>query len=151
MSTIRVALFLAISSLGFISAEQGRAQTQDSTADIVKFEADFSSALARNAVDELERYLSVDWKVVSGDGVIIDKRRFLEVIASGDLRHTKMTSENQTIRRYGNMAVITGHARSAGTYKNMPFETDEISSDVITKIHGHWACVLTQLTTISKH
>jgi hypothetical protein len=150
MAPIRIALLLTLSFLG-LTPEQGRTQNQDSTADIATFEAAFSSALSRNAVDELERYLSADWKIVSGDGDIIDKKRFLKVIAGGDLKHTKMTAENQTIRRYGNMAMITARAKSAGSYKNMPFETDEIGTDVIVKIHGHWVCVLTQLTTIAKH
>jgi hypothetical protein len=144
-------LLLLTSTLAMIVSGQGRAQTPDSTADVTEFEAGFSSALVRNAVQELEHYLSEDWKIVSGDGVIIDKNRFLKVIASGDLKHTRMTSENQTIRRYGNVALVTSHALSAGSYKTVSFETDEIGTDVIVKIHGHWVCVLTQLTTIAKH
>jgi len=151
MKSILTVLTIAITAMGLTLGQQGRAQTQDATADIATFEAAFSSALAHNAVDDLERYHSADWKVVSGDGDIIDKKRFLKVIAGGDLKHTKMTSENQTIRRYGNMAVITARQKSAGSYKNMLFETDEIGTDVVVKIHGHWVCVLTQLTTIAKH
>jgi hypothetical protein len=130
--------------------QQGRADRPDANADIAKFEAAFTSALARNAVDELKVYLSDDWRIISGDGHIIDKTRFLKVIATGDLKHTKMTSENQTIRRYGDTALVTAYAQSAGTYKNMPFETDEIGTDVLIKIHGSWACVLTQLTRVAK-
>jgi hypothetical protein len=144
-------LLLLTSTLAMIVSVQGRAQTKDNSADVTEFEAGFSSALARNAVQELEHYLSEDWKIVSGDGVIIDKNRFLKVIASGDLKHTRMTSENQTIRRYGNVALVTSHAQSAGSYKTVSFETDEIGTDVIVKIHGHWVCVLTQLTMIAKH
>jgi Domain of unknown function (DUF4440) len=151
MTPIRTAFLVAITAMGLALAQQSGAQTEDPTADIAKFEANFSSALGRNAVDELERYLSADWKIISGDGDIIDKKRFLKVIAGGDLKHTKMTSENQAIHRYGNMAIITARAKSSGSYKNMPFETDEIGTDVIVKAHGHWVCVLTQLTTIAKH
>jgi hypothetical protein len=152
MTPIRSAFLLAISAITLpLAAGQARAQTHDATAEIAKFEADFSTALARNAAQELEHYLSADWKIISGDGSIIDRARFLKVIAGGDLKHTKMTSENQTIRRYGNMAVITAREKSGGSYKNMPFETDEIGTDVIAKIHGHWVCVLTQLTTIASH
>jgi Domain of unknown function (DUF4440) len=133
---------LLMSTLGLTGLEHANP-------DIKQFEAAFSSALARNAVGELEGYLSDDWKIVSGDGDIIDKKRFLKVIASGDLKHTKMTSENQTIRRYGDVALVTARAKSTGAYKNMPFDTDEIGTDVIVRMHGHWVCVLTQLTTVS--
>jgi Domain of unknown function (DUF4440) len=147
---LRTAFLLAISTIFLFTAGQGRAQT-DANADITKFEAAFSSAIARNAVDELERYLSADWKIISGDGSIIDRTRFLKVIASGDLKHTKMSSENPTIRRYGNTALVTSHAQSAGSYKGADFETNEMGTDVIVKTEGRWVCVLTQLTTIAKH
>jgi len=151
MTHLRTMLLLAVSLLSLTLAGQAWAQTHDATAEITKFEAAFSSTLARNAAQELEHYLSADWRIISGDGSIIDRARFLKVIASGDLKHTNMTSENQTISLYGNTALVTSHSHSAGSYKNMPFETDEIGSDVIAKIHGHWVCVLTQLTTIAKH
>jgi hypothetical protein len=151
MTPVRSVFLPAICAISLnLMAHPARAQTLDSSADIAKFETDFSSALDRNAVDELERYLSADWKIISGNGDIIDKKRFLKIIASGDLKHTKMTSENPTIRRYGNVALITAHSISAGSYKNTPFETDELGTDVIAKVHGHWVCVLTQLTTIAK-
>jgi hypothetical protein len=58
-------------------------------------------------VESLERYLADNWKIVRGDGDTIDKKRLRQVIASGDLKHTKMTSETQTIRRYDNVALVT--------------------------------------------
>jgi len=146
----RTAFQLAISTIFLFAAGQVPAQP-DADAEIKEFEAGFSSALARNAVDELERYLSADWKIISGDGSIIDRTRFLKVIASGDLKHTKMSSENPTVRRYGNTALVTSHAQSAGSYKGADFETNEVGTDVIVKTEGHWVCVLTQLTTIAKH
>jgi hypothetical protein len=149
MKPIRTAALIVVSLMA--SGGQVRAQTADANADIKRFEAAFSSALARNAVDELEDYLADDWRIVSGDGDIIDKKRFLKVIAGGDLKHSNMTSENQTIRRYGNMVLVTAREKSAGSYKNTTFETDEIGTDVIVKIRGHWVCVLTQLTSIAKH
>ena len=145
----RNAFLLMLSFIALFEAGQARAQTADETAEITKFETGFSSAISRNSVPELDRYLSNDWKIVTGDGDIIDKTRFLKVIASGDLKQAKMTSKNQTIRRYGNAAFVTDRARSTGSY-NMPFETDEIGTDVTVKIHGHWVCVLSQLTTIAK-
>jgi Domain of unknown function (DUF4440) len=147
---LRTAFLLAISTIFLFTAGRGGAQT-DANADITKFETEFSSALTRNAVDELERYLSSDWKIISGDGSIIDRTKFLKVILSGDLKHTKMSSENPTIRRYGNTALVTSHAQSAGSYKGVDFETNEMGTDVIVKTEGRWVCVLTQLTTIAKH
>src|SRR5882724_13452554 len=110
MTQLRTVLLLTVSLLSLTPAGQAWAQTHDAAAEITKFEAAFSSALASNGAQELEHYLSADWKIISGDGSIIDRARFLKVIASGDLKHTNMTSENQTIRFYGNTALVTSHS-----------------------------------------
>jgi hypothetical protein len=141
--------------LTFLSAliglQQVRAQTPDADAEITAFEAAFSSALARNDVGELKGYLADDWKIISGDGNVIDNDRFLKVIASGDLKHTQMTTENLTIRRFDNFALVTSHAKSAGSYKGADFSTDEIGTDTLIKRRGRWMCVMTQLTSVVKH
>jgi hypothetical protein len=118
-------------------------------AEIQQFEKRFSSALARNDVGELQNYLSEDWKIVSGDGGVIDRARFFKVIASGDLKHSQMSFSEPSIRVYRDTALVTSHAQSAGSYKGVDFKTDEIGTDVIVKKGGQWVCVFTQLTTIS--
>jgi ketosteroid isomerase-like protein len=118
-------------------------------AEIQQFEERFSSALARNDVGELQRYLSDDWRIVSGDGGVIDRARFLRVIGSGDLKHSKMSFSEPTIRVYGDTALVTSHAQSGGSYKGVDFQTDEIGTDVIVKKGGQWVCVFTQLTAIT--
>jgi hypothetical protein len=61
-----------------------------------------------------------------------------------------MSFHQPTIRLCGNMALATSHAKSGGSYKGVEFQTDEIGTDVIVKIHGRWVCVLTQLTTVAQ-
>jgi Domain of unknown function (DUF4440) len=101
-------------------------------------------------VDALEHYLSEDCSIVSGDGQVITRARFLSVVASGDLKHDKMSFHQPTVRLYGEMALATSHAQSGGSYKGVEFHTDEISTDVIVKIHRRWVCALTQLTTVAQ-
>jgi ketosteroid isomerase-like protein len=121
----------------------------DSRVEIKRFEQDLNSAVGRNDVQTLERYLSDDWSIVSGEGSVITRSTFLQVMASGDLVHQSMDPQDQTIRLYGNVAVVTAHIQSGGSYKGNSFHTDEIGTDVIVKRHGHWVCVLTQLTTVT--
>ena len=118
-------------------------------AEIQQFEQRFSSALARNDVGALQDYLSADWKIVSGDGGVIDRARFFKVIAGGDLKHSQMSFSEPSIRVYGDMALVTSHAQSAGSYKGVDFKIDEMGTDVIVKKGGRWVCVFTQLTTIA--
>jgi ketosteroid isomerase-like protein len=144
-------LILMITAIGaFQVPGQAKAPVNSDSADILKFEEGFSAALAHNDLAALERYLSDDWSIVSGDGQVISRERFLNVIASGDLKHDEMSFHQPAIRMFGDMAVATSHARSGGSYKGVQFHTDEIGTDVIVKIHGRWVCVLTQLTTVAQ-
>lgn len=116
--------------------------------EILAFEDGFNAALAHNDVSALQRSLATDWTIVSGDGQIIGRKTFLEVIASGDLKHSAMSSSQPAIRVYGITAVVTARAKSSGSYRGVEFKTDEIATDVLVKRQGHWVCVLTQLTTV---
>jgi Domain of unknown function (DUF4440) len=153
MRSIHIALLIliltAMSAL-YVPSQAKAERKNDSTAEILKFEDGFSAALAHNDIVALKQYLSDDWSIVSGDGQIISRERFLTVVAGGDLKHDEMSSHQPTIRLYGNVALATSHAKSGGSYKGVHFHTDEIGTDVIVKIHGRWVCVLTQLTTVAE-
>jgi len=145
-------ILLLVLLTAMVFAMSGRvveaAAPRDTIVQIEKFEDDFSAALARNNVVSLQQLLSEDWKIISGDGSTITKARFLSVLSSGELKHDTMTFDARTIRIYGNVAVVTEHARSGGSYRGAAFHTDEVSTDVIVNNKGHWICVFTQLTTI---
>ena len=68
-------------------------------------------------MNTLERYLAEDWRIVSGDGSVITREIFLKVMAGGDLVHQSMDPQDQTIRLYGDVAVVTAHIQSGGSYK----------------------------------
>jgi ketosteroid isomerase-like protein len=114
-----------------------------------QFDQVFSAAIERNDVAALERYLAPEWFVISGDGARISRARFLQVIKSGALQHRSMQSSEEAVRALGDVVIIAAHARSRGSYQGVDFETDEIATDVVARIHGRWQCVLTQLTMIA--
>ena len=72
-------------------------------------------------------------------------------MGSGDMVRQSMSPQDQTIRLYGNTAIVSAHVQIGGSYKGAPFHTDAMSTDVLVKMHGHWVCVLTQLTTVVPH
>jgi Domain of unknown function (DUF4440) len=151
MNRSKFILLLALLT-AMVFAMSGRvveaAAPRDTIVQIEKFEDDFSAALARNDVVSLQQLLSEDWKIISGDGSTITKTRFFSVLSSGELKHDTMTFDARTIRIYDNVALVTEHARSGGSYKGAAFHTDEVSTDVIVNNKGRWICVFTQLTTI---
>ena len=116
---------------------------------LLKIEQDFQRAIVENNTAAIERFVADDWIIVGPDGKIVEKDRFLEVVKSGALTHETMKLEEPRVRFYGETAVITGRATSAGKFMGAEFKTLERSTDVFVKSDGQWRCVLTQLTRIA--
>jgi ketosteroid isomerase-like protein len=130
-----------------VPAAPAMAVQTDAQAEVARAEQAFAAAVAGNDVAAVAAITAEDWRIIDGDGHVIPREAFLAVIRSGALRHSEMSSSEQSIRIYGDTAVVTARARSAGTYEGAAFATDEISTDVLIRRHGRWRCVLTQLTT----
>jgi ketosteroid isomerase-like protein len=131
-----------------MSSVHGGEANMDSMTDLKTFETGYASALQRNDVAALKNYLSDTWKIVSGDGQIITRERFLEVLTSGDLKHDTMSSQDGTTTLYGDTAIVTARTQSGGHYKGVEFHTDEMATDIVVRIDGKWVCVFTQLSTV---
>lgn len=142
-------LWAALCLAAPMSSAYGGEAAMDPMMDLKTFEAGYASALQHNDVAALKNYLSGNWKIVSGDGKVITRARFLEALASGDLAHDTMSSQDETTELYGDTAIVTAHAQSGGRYKGAEFHTDEMATDIIVRIDGKWVCVFTQLSTVS--
>jgi ketosteroid isomerase-like protein len=116
--------------------------------ELVKVEADWSRALAANDVSGMRGHTADDWVIVGAEGQTTTKAAFLAAVTSGDLVHDQMTLEPDMVRVYGEAAIVSGVARSGGTWKGQRFATHERSTDVFVRQGGQWRCVFTQLTAL---
>jgi ketosteroid isomerase-like protein len=105
-------------------------------------------AMITNDAAAIGRFMADDWIIVGSDGSVTDKTGFLGLVASGVVIHDVMTSENMTVRVYGNAAVVTSDGVSAGTYHGQPFREVERASSVFVRQSGEWRCVLTHLSRL---
>lgn len=144
---------LAVRKLVFITAfpagapaAQAQANSIDEAA-VLRAERQFSAAVAANDAHSIASVTAEDWQIIDGDGHIIPRIAFLQVIASGMLKHKSLSNSDETVRIYGNAAVLTAHSKSEGTYEGSAFSTDEISTGVWIRKDNRWRCVLTQLTS----
>ncbi len=60
-----------------------------------------------------------------------------------------MTSDDITVRVYGETALVTARVAATGAYQGRSFTTLERSTDVFVRQAEQWRCVLTQLTAIA--
>jgi ketosteroid isomerase-like protein len=118
--------------------------------ELLKLEKQFAAAIVSNDLEGIGRLVMDDWIIIGGDGEIVDRARFCEVIKSGALTHDKMESENFRVRVYGDSAVITGITRTHGKFMGQEFSTRERATDVFVKRDGKWQCVLTHLTRLAE-
>lgn len=104
-----------------------------------------------NDEDAIGEFMADDWTIVGTDGSVDGKDRFLSLIASGDLRHNEMTTQDLAVRIYGNTAVTVARGTSGGDFRGTPFSLVERSSCVFVKRDEQWLCVLTHLSLLSEH
>jgi ketosteroid isomerase-like protein len=107
-------------------------------------------AMETNDIEKIGPYMAEDWVCVATDGGKTTKAAFLGVIASGDLSHSKMTSDEHEIRLYGNTGIFISKGISSGLYKGAPFTFYEWSTSVFILKNSTWLSVITMLTSARK-
>ena len=117
--------------------------------ELLKFEEEFSRAVAANDAAAIGRFVADDWVIVDADGNLIEKSRFISVIDSGALTHEAMESTDVEVRVYGDTAVVTGITTSEGQFMGHGFTTRERATDVLARLNGRWLCVFSQLTRVA--
>lgn len=116
---------------------------------LIDFCNDWDIAMAGNNAEAIGSFMSDDWVCVGNNG-ITGKAAFLAFIASGDLEHTIMQSDELHVRIYGKTGIVTAKGTSAGNYKGEPFHLYEWSTNVFLFDNDRWQCVHTMLTSATK-
>lgn len=111
----------------------------------------WDEAMVSNDAAAIGRFMGEEWVIVGQDGSITGKDHFLSLVASGDLTHDVMTSEDMHLRMYGETAIVITRGVSGGAYKGQPFREVERASNVFVLRDGRWVCVLTHLSRLAAH
>ena len=114
--------------------------------DLLKCALTWDREIERNNVPGMSAFMHDDWVIVGTTGGITSKKAFLHTIETGDLIHTKMSTEESHVRLYGTTGIVVGKGYSEGTYKGQRFSLYEWSTSVFVLAGNEWKCVLTMLT-----
>jgi hypothetical protein len=76
----------------------------------------------------------------------ISGNRFLAVVTSGELTHSRMSFEVVEVRLLGDVAVVVGRGTNGGSWQGEPFEADEWVTEVFVRRNGTWRCSVSALT-----
>ena len=117
--------------------------------ELVRVANEWDRAMVENDAEAIGRYMAEDWMIIGSDGSVGDKPTFLQLVESGTLSHDEMTSEDVSVRIYGDTAVVTARGVSGGKYQGQAFREVERSSCVFVRQQGQWRCVLTHLSRLA--
>ena len=117
--------------------------------ELIRVAHDWDRAMIANDAEAIGRFMADDWTIVGSDGKVGDKATFLALVESGALTHDVMTSEDISVRVYGDTAVVTARGVSGGKYRGQAFREVERSSSVFVRQEGQWRCVLTHLSRMA--
>jgi ketosteroid isomerase-like protein len=109
-------------------------------------EDNFNVAMVSNDIGRIAECISEDWVLVTPEKGPISRAAILGVIGSGVLTHDWMEKQVVHVRRYADVAVVTGRGQNTGTFQGKPIRADEWITDVYHFDNGQWRCVLTHLT-----
>ena len=118
--------------------------------ELLQFCLAWDQAMVGNDADEISKFMSDDWILVGTEGGITTKSRFLSFIRSGELTHSRMDSDETSIKFYEDTGIVTSRGTSAGNYKGQSFELYEWSTSIFIRKNGQWLCVHTMLTPAKK-
>ena len=147
----KVLIALALTLASYDATPVAAAPAVATRARLAELVNQWSDALKSNDSDRIAAFTAADWILVGADGSVMTRKDFLALVRSGSLRHNSMQFDVDRISVDGDVAIVSGIARSGGTFNGQPFSTHERASDVFVLRKGRWLCLLTQLSPLTPH
>ena len=113
-------------------------------ADLRQAVADFDRAQLRSDGKELGRLLADDYVLYNSGGKVEGKADFIRDYARMKLQPFRV--EDETVRWWGDGAVLAGVATLSGTDGGTPFSARLRFADIWARRDGRWQVVFTQAT-----
>lgn len=125
------------------SSSQAHASLDDKSF-IAALDTEYQAAVAKNDVATMARLLGDDFTLVTGSGKVYSRRDLLDEAQSGKLQYERQDDSEQTVRLWGNTAVITAKLFAKGTESGKTFEYTLWFSDTYVRTPSGWRYVFGQ-------
>ncbi len=115
---------------------------------VVEASRALADAIVANDADRIAQWLAEEWRLIDEDGET-SRMRFLEVVRSGELRHSEMRSVGEIeVRVYGNVAIVFARVVNTAHVGSRTFDADEWTTDVFALRDDRWRCVHSHVTSV---
>jgi ketosteroid isomerase-like protein len=142
--TIIRATRLALGLLAAVAMTNASSPTPDVAKIVAALDTQYQAAVEKNDVAVMDRILADDFVLVTGSGKIYTKRDLLDEARSGRIQYERQDDSSQTVRVWGDTAVITAKLWAKGTEGGKPFEYTLWFSDTYVRTPIGWQYVFAQ-------
>jgi ketosteroid isomerase-like protein len=119
------------------------ASTDDDRRTVAALDSEYQAAVKRNDAPTMARILADDFVLVTGSGKTYTKTDMLEDARRGDL-YLQNDEENQTVRVWGDTAVVTAKLWEKYTSNGKSFDHKFWFSDTYVRTRAGWKYVFGQ-------
>ena len=149
-------LFLFLASLALTTSGYGQPQptatAEQRSADqeaVHKAIEEIVAAIDRNDADAFDRLSTADYTYVNPAGRVWNKSKYLEVTRSGSLKVESYTRDEESIRLYGDTAVVIYRSSPKGTLGGQELISNPRRvTTIMVKQDGRWLTAGQQSTPI---
>src|SRR4051794_11953221 len=121
--------------------------TNDDAAIVAALDTEYQSAVERNDAATMDRILADDFVLIGGRGKVFTKDDLLAEARRGNVVYEYQHDSEQTVRLWGDTAVITALLDAKGTEDGEPFDYKLWFSDTYVRTPTGWRYALGQAST----
>lgn len=119
-------------------------KTSDVETLIAALDTEYQAAVKNNDAATMDRILADDFILVTGRGKVYNKSDLLNTAKNKDIVYEHQEDTQQTVRVWGDTAVITALLWQKGTYHGEPFDDHLWFSDTYVRTPDGWRYVFGQ-------
>jgi ketosteroid isomerase-like protein len=135
---------LALGILAVIVVHEAKASSADDQKAVAQLDTQYQAAVLKNDAATMDRILADDFVLVTGSGKIYTKADLLKEARGGRISYERQDDSAQTVRVWGDTAVITAKLREKGAENGKPFENTLWFSDTYIRTPTGWRYVFGQ-------
>lgn len=118
----------------------------DDRQEVAALDLAYQAAVKRNDADAMDRILHTQYALVLGNGTVVSREELLEEARSGEYTFERQDEDEgtQTVRVWGDTAVVTARLWVKGTGPNGPFDRRLWFSDTYVRTPDGWRYAFAQ-------
>jgi ketosteroid isomerase-like protein len=123
--------------------------SESAVQELTKVENAWNAAVINRDAAALQRLYADEYLSTDADGAIWTKAQDISNVTSGTATLTAAVLDDLKVRRYANVAVVTGRNTVKGTFAGKDISGPTRFTDVFVLRDGRWQCVATQFGRIT--